>query len=108
MVDLVFEINRADGAEGELRANDAGPSELNNADSLRRVRAREVNGEDEVPKINGHPKFMGLGGMERAKLVASGSQKMCKEILIASRPTTLVEVLQTGLLEGYSVFYNGG
>ncbi|KAK4417324.1 hypothetical protein Salat_2558000 [Sesamum alatum] len=48
MVDLGFEINRAGGAKVELRANDAGPSELNDAEwvagSLRRVRAREANG----------------------------------------------------------------
>ncbi|KAK4432495.1 Chromodomain-helicase-DNA-binding protein 4 [Sesamum alatum] len=145
MVDLGFEINRAGGAEAELRANDAGPSELNDAElvaeSLRRVRAREANGfvvytrnkrfkrrsegvsiteaspngegefemkEDEVAKIDGRPEFTGSGGMECPKLATSGSRKMCKEILIAGRPTTPAELLQTGLLEGYSVFYNGG
>ncbi|KAK4417328.1 hypothetical protein Salat_2558400 [Sesamum alatum] len=48
MVDLGFEINRAGGAKAELRANDMGPSELNDAgwvaESLRRVRARETYG----------------------------------------------------------------
>ncbi|KAK4417310.1 hypothetical protein Salat_2556600 [Sesamum alatum] len=145
MVDLGFEINRADGAEAESRANDGGPSELNDAEwvagSLPRVRAREANGfvvytrnkrfkrrsegvsiteassnsegefqmkEDDVAKIDGRPEFMGSGGMERAKLAASGSRKICKEIVIAGCPTTPAELLQTGLLEEYSVFYNGG
>ncbi|KAK4432492.1 hypothetical protein Salat_1011300 [Sesamum alatum] len=48
MVDLGFEINRAGDTEAELRANDVGPSKLNDAErvagSLRRVRAREANG----------------------------------------------------------------
>ncbi|KAK4417321.1 hypothetical protein Salat_2557700 [Sesamum alatum] len=144
MVDLGFQINRAGAAEVEFRANDTGPSELNDAEwvagSLRRVRAREANGfvvytrnkrfkrrsegvsiteassnsegefemkEDEVAKIDGASRVSGSGGMECVKLAASGSRKMCKEILIAGRQTTPAELLQTGLLEGYSVFYNG-
>ncbi|KAK4432493.1 hypothetical protein Salat_1011400 [Sesamum alatum] len=109
MVDLGFEINCAGGAKAELRANDVGPSELNDAEwvvgSLRKVRAHEANG---FVVYTRKKKFTGSGGMERAKLAAWGSRKMCKEIWIAGRPTTPGELLLTGLLEGYSVFYNGG
>lgn len=34
--------------------------------------------------------------------------KMSKKILIKGRPTTVKELFETGLLEGYPVFYNGG
>ncbi|KZV26186.1 hypothetical protein F511_06353 [Dorcoceras hygrometricum] len=34
--------------------------------------------------------------------------KMSKNILIKGRPTTVRELFETGLLEGYPVFYNGG
>lgn len=34
--------------------------------------------------------------------------KMSKKILIKGRPTTVRELFETGLLEGYPVFYNGG
>ncbi|XP_019234167.1 PREDICTED: uncharacterized protein LOC109214681 isoform X2 [Nicotiana attenuata] len=34
--------------------------------------------------------------------------KMSKKISITGRPTTVKELFETGLLEGYPVFYNGG
>lgn len=34
--------------------------------------------------------------------------KMSKKISITERPTTVRELFETGLLEGYPVFYNGG
>ncbi|KAL2229365.1 UNVERIFIED_CONTAM: hypothetical protein Sindi_1916200, partial [Sesamum indicum] len=167
-----LEINPAGSAEPELRANEAGPCELNSADrvhdNLHRVRASEANGfvvytrnkrfkrrrsegvsiteppeavrsndevavhgdnvgggegemmelemkEDGMAKIDGPPEFTRSGGLKSEKLEASNGgtkgkmeMEMSKEILVPGRPTTADELLQTGLLEGYSVFYDGG
>ncbi|XP_057779274.1 uncharacterized protein LOC130997863 isoform X2 [Salvia miltiorrhiza] len=45
-----------------------------------------------------------LGSTKTRKL----EMKMSKKILIKGRPTTVRELFETGLLEGYPVFYNGG
>ncbi|KAK6140118.1 hypothetical protein DH2020_026116 [Rehmannia glutinosa] len=45
-----------------------------------------------------------LGSPETRKM----EMKMSKKILIKGRPTTVRELFETGLLEGYPVFYNGG
>ncbi|PIN21476.1 Histone acetyltransferase [Handroanthus impetiginosus] len=54
-------------------------------------------------------------GLESEKLTVLGSpktrkmeMKMSKKILLKGRPTTVRELFETGLLEGYPVFYNGG
>ncbi|KAI3472018.1 hypothetical protein Pfo_028706 [Paulownia fortunei] len=54
-------------------------------------------------------------GLVSEKLTVLGSpktrkmeMKMSKKILIKGRPTTVRELFETGLLEGYPVFYNGG
>ncbi|KAL3642636.1 hypothetical protein CASFOL_013451 [Castilleja foliolosa] len=44
----------------------------------------------------------GLGSPETRKM------KMSKKILVTGRPTTVRELFETGLLEGYPVVYNGG
>ncbi|KAL2229362.1 UNVERIFIED_CONTAM: hypothetical protein Sindi_1915900 [Sesamum indicum] len=44
------------------------------------------------------------GGRTKGKM----EMEMSKEILVPGRPTTADELLQTGLMEGYSVFYDGG
>ncbi|XP_075512986.1 uncharacterized protein LOC142548514 isoform X1 [Primulina tabacum] len=53
-----------------------------------------------------------VDGSEGATVAAQGSpakkMKMSKNILIKGRPTTVRELLDTGSLEGYPVFYNGG
>ncbi|XP_075502251.1 uncharacterized protein LOC142540168 isoform X1 [Primulina tabacum] len=53
-----------------------------------------------------------VDGSEGATVAAPGSQtkkmEMPKNIQIKGRPTTVRELLGTGLLEGYPVFYNGG
>ncbi|KAL2228406.1 UNVERIFIED_CONTAM: hypothetical protein Sindi_1820300 [Sesamum indicum] len=167
-----LEINPAGGAEPKLRANEAGPCELNSVDrvhdNLHRVRVSEANGfvvytrnkrfkrrrsegvsiteppkavrsnneiavhggnvgggkgeilelemkEDGMAKIDGLPEFTRSGGLKSEKLEASGGRtkgkmemEMSKEILVPGRPTTTDELLQMGLLEGYSVFYDGG
>ncbi|KAK4392135.1 Chromodomain-helicase-DNA-binding protein 4 [Sesamum angolense] len=162
-----LEINPAGGAEFELRANEAGPCELNCADkvdhNLRRVRVSEANGfvvytrnkrlkrrkgegvsinealevvrsnneggnmvggegemlelemkEDGVAKMDRPLEFTGAGELKSEKLEASSrrtKRKMGMEMfkdLVSGHPTTANELLQTGLLEGYSVFYDGG
>ncbi|XP_047961195.1 uncharacterized protein LOC125205993 isoform X1 [Salvia hispanica] len=45
-----------------------------------------------------------LGSTKTRKM----EMKMSKKILIKGRPTTVRELFETGLLEGYPVFYNGG
>ncbi|EYU41581.1 hypothetical protein MIMGU_mgv1a001359mg [Erythranthe guttata] len=45
-----------------------------------------------------------LGSPDTRKM----EMKMSKKILIKGRPTTVRELFETGLLEGYPVFYNGG
>lgn len=45
-----------------------------------------------------------LGSAKTRKL----EMKMSKKILIKGRPQTVRELFETGLLEGYPVFYNGG
>ncbi|XP_059290496.1 uncharacterized protein LOC132044038 isoform X3 [Lycium ferocissimum] len=40
--------------------------------------------------------------------VLSSSMEISKKISIIGRPTTVKELFETGLLEGYPVFYNGG
>ncbi|XP_042054283.1 increased DNA methylation 1-like [Salvia splendens] len=45
-----------------------------------------------------------LGNTKTRKM----EMKMSKKILIKGRPTTVRELFETGLLEGYPVFYNGG
>lgn len=55
----------------------------------------------------------GLASEELALLGSSTKtrkleMKMSKKILIKGRPTTVRELFDTGLLEGYPVFYNGG
>ncbi|XP_051131514.1 uncharacterized protein LOC127251720 isoform X2 [Andrographis paniculata] len=47
---------------------------------------------------------LALGNPETRKM----EMKMSKKILIKGRPTTVRELFETGLLEGYPVFYNGG
>ncbi|KAG8374192.1 hypothetical protein BUALT_Bualt11G0105500 [Buddleja alternifolia] len=57
------------------------------------------------------------GGLGREKLMEVGvasvetrkmEMKMSKKIVVKGRPTTVRELFETGLLEGYPVFYNGG
>ncbi|KAL1549377.1 hypothetical protein AAHA92_17491 [Salvia divinorum] len=54
----------------------------------------------------------GLVSDELALLASTKTRKMemkmSKKILIKGRPTTVRELFETGLLEGYPVFYNGG
>lgn len=54
----------------------------------------------------------GLASEELALLGSTKTRKMemkmSKKILIKGRPTTVRELFDTGLLEGYPVFYNGG
>lgn len=54
----------------------------------------------------------GLASEELALLGSTKTRKMemkmSKKILIKGRPTTVRELFETGLLEGYPVFYNGG
>lgn len=54
----------------------------------------------------------GLASEELALLSSTKTRKMemkmSKKILIKGRPTTVRELFDTGLLEGYPVFYNGG
>ncbi|KAL0377015.1 UNVERIFIED_CONTAM: hypothetical protein Scaly_0819100 [Sesamum calycinum] len=162
-----LEINPAGGAKFELRANEAGPCELNCADkvdhNLHRVRVSEANGfvvytrnkrlkrrkgegvsinealevvrsnneggnmvggegemmelemkEDGVAKMDRPLEFTRAGELKSEKLEMSSSRtkrkmeiEMFKD-LISGHPTTADELLQTGLLEGYSVFYDGG
>ncbi|KAL2229363.1 UNVERIFIED_CONTAM: hypothetical protein Sindi_1916000 [Sesamum indicum] len=71
--------------------------------------------EDGMAKIDGPPVFTRLGGLKSEKLEASGGRtkgkmemEVSKEMLVPGCPTTADELLQMGLLEGYSVFYNGG
>ncbi|GFP85542.1 chromodomain-helicase-DNA-binding protein 4 [Phtheirospermum japonicum] len=45
-----------------------------------------------------------LGSPETRKM----EMKMSKKILVTGRPTTVRELFETGLLEGYPVVYNGG
>ncbi|XP_041998297.1 uncharacterized protein LOC121748123 isoform X3 [Salvia splendens] len=48
---------------------------------------------------------LGLLGSTKTKKM---EMKMSKKVLIKGRPTTVRELFETGLLEGYPVFYNGG
>lgn len=43
-----------------------------------------------------------------AKSPKNREMKMSKKVLLRGRPTTVRELFETGLLEGYPVFYNGG
>ncbi|XP_011094567.1 uncharacterized protein LOC105174236 [Sesamum indicum] len=52
----------------------------------------------------GNEKLTVLGNPKTRKM----EMKMSKKILIKGRPTTVRELFETGLLEGYPVFYNGG
>ncbi|KAI3447531.1 hypothetical protein Pfo_004196 [Paulownia fortunei] len=61
------------------------------------------------------PVVLEAGGLESEKMTVLGSpktrkmeMKMSKKILVKGRPTTVRELFETGLLEGYPVFYNGG
>ncbi|KAL0409996.1 UNVERIFIED_CONTAM: hypothetical protein Slati_3589300 [Sesamum latifolium] len=54
--------------------------------------------------VIGNEKLTVLGNPKTRKM----EMKMSKKILIKGRPTTVRELFETGLLEGYPVFYNGG
>ncbi|XP_073066699.1 uncharacterized protein [Primulina eburnea] len=52
----------------------------------------------------------GLQSEESSGMTSPNARKMgiSKKIAIKGRPTTVKELFETGLLEGYPVFYNGG
>ncbi|KAL0287963.1 UNVERIFIED_CONTAM: hypothetical protein Sangu_2668900, partial [Sesamum angustifolium] len=69
--------------------------------------------EDGVENIDGALEFTLAGRMKREKLEASDrwtkrklEKQMFKEILVPRHPITADNILQMGLLEGYSIFYN--
>ncbi|OIT39899.1 PREDICTED: uncharacterized protein LOC109237517 [Nicotiana attenuata] len=65
-------------------------------------------------KLNVEPLDENLEVLEEGKLITCGEvhdSNNCgskKRISIIGRPTTVKELFETGLLEGYPVFYNGG
>ncbi|KAL8526184.1 hypothetical protein ACS0TY_015416 [Phlomoides rotata] len=71
--------------------------ENGNSDNLMETEILEVDG---LVSENLTP----LGSTTTRKM----EMKMSKKILIKGRPTTVKELFETGLLEGYPVFYNGG
>nr|XP_033513973.1 uncharacterized protein LOC104103774 isoform X2 [Nicotiana tomentosiformis] len=65
-------------------------------------------------KLNVEPLDENLEVLEEEELITCGEVHDCnnggskKRISIIGRPTTVKELFETGLLEGYPVFYNGG
>lgn len=72
-------------------------TENGNSDNLMETEILEVDG---LVSEN----LTSLGSPTTRKM----EMKMSKKILIKGRPTTVKELFETGLLEGYPVFYNGG
>ncbi|KAL3825836.1 hypothetical protein ACJIZ3_021865 [Penstemon smallii] len=56
------------------------------------------------PVVSESEKLTVLDTPKKSKM----EMKMSKKILVEGRPTTVRELFETGLLEGYPVFYNGG
>lgn len=116
-------VGESDGEMMELEmkedARAAGVAEINGPSELTRsvLRSKDEDSETENGSSGDLQDSVVLvaGELESEKLAVSGKTRtrtmeteMSKEILIEGRPTTVTELLETGLLEGYSVFYNGG
>ncbi|XP_073144410.1 uncharacterized protein [Henckelia pumila] len=101
----VDKLGAISGTEGKQK-----PMAVGMRDGHRRFTRSVLNLKVEDSKAENGEGFE-VDGSKGATVAASGSpmtSKMSENILIKGCPTTVRELLETGLLEGYPVFYNGG
>ncbi|KAL3839722.1 hypothetical protein ACJIZ3_024313 [Penstemon smallii] len=118
-------LGAVSGGEGEMMEIEVKeePLETVRSDGARRFTRSVLKLKDEISGMDNEncSDLKEAVVLESEKLVVLGTpkttstpktkkmeMKMSKKILIKGRPSTARELFETGLLEGYPVFYNGG